>query len=329
MQKCMDWRRVEFDWNAVRAFLATADEGSFSAAARALALAQPTVGRQVAALEAQLGVTLFERSGRGLALTPTGLELVEHVRAMSEAAFRVSRVSAGLSVTLDGPISITASEVDAAFLVAPLVAKLRARHPGIEVELVASNSAQDLNRREADIALRSFRPTEPDLIARRLRDTRAYLYATPHYLRTLGPRVTRAALSRATFIGFDHGDTYRKGLAALGLTLSAANFPLLSQSQHVQWALVRAGAGIGIMVSDVGDHEPGVCRAMKALPPITLPLWLVMHREVRTSRRVRVVADFLAEGLGGDMREAELTWNGQEVVSGPNSKREGGLVRGA
>ena len=314
MHKCMDWRRVEFDWNAVRAFLATAEETSFSAAARALGIAQPTVGRQVAALEVQLGVTLFERVGRGLSLTPTGLELVEHVRAMSEAAFRVSRVAAGLALTLDGPISITASEVDATCLLAPLVAKLRVLYPGIQVEILASNTAQDLRRREADIALRSFRPTEPDLIARRLRDTKAHLYATPKYLRTLGPRLTRDSLSRASFIGFDHTDTYRKGLAALGLTLTAANFPLLSQSQHVQWALVLQGAGIGIATSEVGDRERGVRRVLKALPPITLPLWLVVHREVRSSRRVRVVADFLADALGGQQSDpGTLRWNGREV----------------
>ncbi len=298
MHKCMDWRRIDFDWNHVRAFLVTADEGSFSAAARALGIAQPSVGRQVAALERQLGVTLVERVGRGLTLTPTGLELVEHVRAMSEAAVRVSRVAAGQAVSLDGPICISASELIAAYLLPPLVARLRARHPGIEVEIVASNAPQDLRRREADIAIRNFRPQEPDLIARKLRDSEAYLYASPAYLRTLGPRLSRAALSRATFIGFDHTDTFRKGLIALGLSLTAESFPLISQSQHVQWALVREGAGIGIMMAEVGDAEPGVRRALEDLPPFPVPMWLVTHRDVRTSRRVRVVADFLVEGLG-------------------------------
>jgi len=303
MQKRMDWRRVDFDWNHVRAFLVTADEGSYSAAARVLGIAQPTVGRQVAALEEELGVTLFERVGRGLALTPTGLELVEHVRTMSDAALRVSRVAAGQAVSLDGPICITASEIIATYLLPPLIAKLRARHPGIEFELVASNSPQDLRRREADIAIRNFRPSEPDLIARKLRDGEAYLYATPKYLRTLGTRLTRDALSRATFIGFDHTDTFRKGLAAaLGLSLAPERFPLVSQSQHVQWALVREGVGIGIMMAEVGDAEPCVRRVLKDLPPIMVPMWIVTHRDVRTSRRVRVVADFLAEGLGRPMR---------------------------
>jgi DNA-binding transcriptional LysR family regulator len=298
MQKRMDWRRVDFDWNFVRAFLVTADEGSFSGAARALGVAQPTVGRQVAALEEELGVTLFQRVGRGLALTPTGVELVEHVRTMSDAALRVARIAAGQAVSLDGPICISASEIVATYLLPSLVAQLRARHPGVEIEIVASNAPQDLRRREADIAIRNFRPSEPDLIARKIRDSEAYLYAAPKYLRKLGRRVTREALARATFIGFDHTDTFRKGLAArIGLSLTPESFPLVSQSQHVQWALVREGAGIGIMMAEVGDAEPGVCRALKDLPPITIPMWLVTHRDVRTSRRVRVVADFLAEQL--------------------------------
>jgi DNA-binding transcriptional LysR family regulator len=294
----MDWRRVDFDWNHVRAFLVTADEGSFSAAARTLRMAQPTVGRQVAALEEELGVTLFERVGRGLALTPTGVELAEHVRAMAEAAFRVSRVAAGQAVALDGPISISASEVVATYLLPPLVAALRAQHPGIDVEIVASNAPQDLRRREADIAIRNFRPSEPDLVARKIRDAEAYLYATPKYLRSLGKPLDRDALSRAAFIGFDRADTFRAGLAAaLGLSLTPESFPIVCASQHVQWALVRESAGIGIMMAEIGDAEPSVRRVSKDLPPIPIPMWLVTHRDVRTSRRVRVVADILAQSL--------------------------------
>lgn len=293
----MDARPGDFDWNHVRAFLVTAEQGSFSAAARALGIAQPTVGRQVAALERDLGVALFERVSRGLALTPTGLELVEHMRAMSDAALRVSRVATGQALSLEGSICISASELIAAFLLPPLVAKLRARHPGIEVEIVASNTPQDLRRREADIAVRNFRPTEPDLFARKLRDMEAYLYASPSYLRKLGAPLSREALSGATFIGFDHTDRLREGLAGLGLSLTPESFPLISQSQHVQWALVREGAGIALMIAEVGDAEPGVRRVLPDLPPIEVPMWLVTHREVHTSLRVRVVADLLAEGL--------------------------------
>ena len=134
----MDWRSVTFDWNRARAFLVTAEEGSLSSAARALGMAQPTLGRQVTALEQELGVALFERVGRGLALTPSGLELVEHVRAMGDAARRVSLTASGRSQSIEGTICITATEVYAAFVLPPIAEKLRRSAPGITVEIVAS-----------------------------------------------------------------------------------------------------------------------------------------------------------------------------------------------
>lgn len=297
MHRCMDWRRVAFDWNHVRAFLVTAETGSYSAAAKALGVAQPSVGRQVAALQRELGVTLVERAGRGLAVTPTGVSLLEHVRAMSAAAVEVSRVAAGQSVSLEGLVTITASDLLATYLLPPAIARLRARHPGIELDIVASDAVQDLRRREADLAIRNFRPTEPDLIARKLRDRVAHLYATPAYLRTLGRKLTPAALARAAFIGFNRTDGFRRDLAAMtGLAIEPANLPIACASLHVQWALVRAGAGIGIMMADVGDADPTVSR-VPDLPPIPVPMYLVTHQDVRTSRRLRVVADAIAEEL--------------------------------
>ena len=153
---------ISFDWNRARAFLITAEEGSFSAAARALRSTQPTVGRQVAGLEEELGVTLFERVGTRLELTVSGLELLEHVRAMGDAANRTSLVATGQSESVEGNVSITASEAIAAFLLPPILEKLRRSHPGITLELVISNEARDLHRREADIAIRNFEPEHPD-----------------------------------------------------------------------------------------------------------------------------------------------------------------------
>ncbi len=185
MHFCMDWRAVKFDWNKARAFLVTAEEGSLSAAARALGMAQPTLGRQVDGLEQELGVVLFERVGRGLTLTPSGMELLEHVRGMGEAAGRVSLAAAGQSQALEGSISISASEIYAAVLLPPIVTKLRVEEPGIHVEIVVSNRASDLLRREADIAIRNFRPTEPDLIAKKIGTADAILYAAPSYVEKL------------------------------------------------------------------------------------------------------------------------------------------------
>lgn len=294
----MDWQRLGFDWNRARAFLATADAGSFSGAARALGTTQPTVGRQVAALEADLDVVLFERVGRGLALTPTGLELVEHVRAMAEAATQVSRVAAGQALTLDGPIVISAGELIATYVLPPILIDVRRDHPGIEIELLSTNQISDLGRREADIAIRNFRSDQPDLVARRVREDRARLYAAPDYLASIGDPETPEALAAAgAFVAFDHGTAFLDGLNAIGLPVTAASFPWVSASQHVQWAIVTGGAGIGITLESLGDADPRVVRACPSLPPIPVPLWLTTHREVRTSRRVRVVYDRIVEGL--------------------------------
>lgn len=299
MQSCMDWRSVRFDWNRARAFLVTAEEGSLSAAARALGMAQPTLGRQVAALEEELGVILFERSGRGLVLTPSGLELLDHVRAMGEAAGRVSLSASGQAQAVEGSICLTASEIYSAHLLPPLIARLRREAPGIEVEIVASNAAIDLRRREADIAIRSFRPTQPDLIARRMRDDPARLYASPTYLDRLGGPATPEDLARADFIGFDNTDAYLGALNALGLCLTRRNLSLLTASHLVHWELVKAGAGIGIVPESIGDKEAKVQRVLPdRVAPMPFPIWLTTHRELNTSRRVRMVFDFLAEALG-------------------------------
>lgn len=297
MQICMDWRSVKFDWNRARAFLVTAEEGSLSAAARALGMAQPTLGRQVAALEEELGVALFDRIGRGLALTPSGLELIEHVRAMGDAAGRVSLTASGRSQSIEGTICITTTEVYAAFVLPAIVARLRRSAPNITVEIIASNAISDLRRREADIAIRNGRPTDPELFARKVTDDTANFYATPAYLDRIGTPQSLAELSRADFIGFDDNKPLIEGLNALGFHVSGRNFPVLTGSHLVNWELVKKGLGIGVMQTRVGDAEPLVRRALPAMEPIRVPVWLVAHREVNTSRRVRLVFDLLADEL--------------------------------
>jgi len=297
MQICMDWRSVKFDWNKARAFLVTAEEGSLSAAARALSMAQPTLGRQVSGLEQELGIVLFERVGRGLRLTTSGVELLKHVRDMGDAAGRVSMNALGQSQALEGTICISASETYAAVLLPPIIAKLRILEPGIHVEIVVANHASDLRRREADIAIRNFRPTEPDLIAKKVGDADAVLYATPGYIARIGNPTTPEELRHAHFVNLDHGGMMMKGLNGLGLSLKEENFPLLTESYLVMWELVRQGAAIGILDAYIGDSDPNVKRVLPDLEPLIFPIWLVSHRELNTSRRIRRVFDFLAEEL--------------------------------
>jgi DNA-binding transcriptional LysR family regulator len=293
----MNWAAISFDWNQVRAFLATVEEGSLSAAARALRLTQPTLGRQVAALEQALGVVLFERVGRSLMLTPSGMELLDHVRDMAEAAGRISLAASGRSQAIEGLVRITASDAMSAYTLPPILKRLRAQAPGIEIEVVASNALRDLRRREADIAIRHVRPDQPDLIARLVLESTAHLYAAPAYLDQVGRPANRADMARFDFIGFDDNAPLIDGLNALGLRLTPRNFVLVTNSSVVAWEMIKQGLGIGVMMRELGEATPEVEQVLPELEPIPVPVWLVTHRELHTSRRIRLVFDLLAEEL--------------------------------
>ncbi len=293
----MDWRSIKFDWNRARAFLVTAEEGSLSAAARALGMTQPTLGRQVSALEKELGVVLFERVGLGLILTPSGLDLVEHVRAMGDAASRVSLTASGHSQSIEGNVCITCSEYYAVFILPSIIKKLRKSEPKITIEIIATNTTSDLRRREADIAIRNFRPTQPELIAKKIKEVSARLYATPEYLKEIGDPKKPEDLSRADFISFDDINGLISGLNSLGLSINKQNFPLQTEHFITHWELVKQGLGIGIMPEELGELEPKVVQALSTLEPIGFPIWLTAHRELNTSRRIRMVFDLLATEL--------------------------------
>lgn len=287
----MNWDTLRFDWTKARAFLATVEEGSLSAAARALGVAQPTLGRQVDALERELDTVLFERIGKRLVLTPSGLDLLEHVRAMAEAAQRVALTASGQSQTLDGPIRISAGEAVCAYVLPPILERLRTAHPGIEITLIATGDQSDLQMREADIAIRNVAPTQNDLIARRTPDRPAGFYATPAYMDRIG-----GDLGRADFIGFDTSAAMAEALTTRGFPIAASQFRILSEAHLVQWAMVKAGLGVGIMMCEVGEADPDVVRVAPAFS-VPVPMWVLAHREVKTSRRVRVVYDLFADAL--------------------------------
>ena len=293
----MSWNAIRFDWNRARAFLVAAEEGSLSAAARALGVAQPTLGRQVEQLEEELGLTLFERDKRGIQLTPAGLELLTHARNMADAASGFSLCAAGQTTGIKGKISIAASETIAAVVLPPIIAELRTLEPSIEIDLVVSNSASDLQRREADIAIRHFRPSEPDLYAKKVAEMATQLYASPKYLAQIGHPTTLDELNSAQFINVEEGDVVMHGLNAQGLQLTPDNFPIMTPSYLVMWELVKQGVGIGFLDAAIGDKEPRVQRVLPDFRSFKFPVWLVAHRELKTSRRVRRVFDFLAEKL--------------------------------
>ena len=293
----MDWRSITFDWNRVRAFLVTAEEGSFSAAARSLGLTQPTVGRQVAALESELEVTLFERVGSALQLTESGFELLEHARVMGAAATSLSLRARGQTTQVDGTVRITASQLVSAYLLPPIIAALRTSHPGIRIEIAASNAVQDLRRREADIAIRNGAPEHPDLFAKRLPDAGAGPYASVEYLKPFGGSLTLGEMAEVEVLGFEDQGRMLQGLQAMGLSITQDNFRLVTDDHLVQWQMARQGMGLCLVMDKVGQADPRMRKAIPDFPGIPVPMWLVTHREVQTSRRVRIVFDALAQGL--------------------------------
>ena len=293
----MNWNSIAFDWNQVRAFLAASEEGSLSAAARALGQTQPTLSRQVTGLEQSLGVTLFERGHRQLQLTDAGLELLDHVRAMAEAANRVALVSSGHSQAIEGRVRITASEMLATYYLPAIVRKLREQAPGIVIEIVASDQIRDIIRREADIAIRHLQPEQADLIARRIGFLRGRIYAAQRLLEEVGIPHNFDDLANQPFVGIDNTEALIEGLKEQGLTLNIEQFRVCSTSGTCMLQLIREGLGFGFLPMDTGRlFDDLVCVLPEAFDP-EIPVWLVTHRELHTSSRIRVVYNLLASEL--------------------------------
>lgn len=284
------------DWNQMRALLATVETGSLSAAARRLGLTQPTLGRQVAALEEALGLVIFERVGRSLVLTEAGQRLVNDLRDMGAAAQRVMLSAAAQSQSIEGVVRLTVADVYAGHVLPPLLERVQREAPGIRIEILATGSISDLLRREADIAIRHVRPEQDGLFAKRCKDTAAHIYGTPALLDRLGRPRTGVELARGPFVGAMAGnEVFIAELRQRGVPVGPENFFLSTQSGLTGWEWVRRGMCLGAMVDAVAAHTPEVEIAVPEIEAIPVPVWLVTHRELHTSRRIRLVFDMLVE----------------------------------
>jgi DNA-binding transcriptional LysR family regulator len=290
MRLCMDG----LDWNLVRAFRATAEAGSLSAAARVLRLTQPTLSRQIAALEASLGATLFDRIGKRLVLTVTGLSLIEHARAMGAAAETLELAAAGRAEEVSGAVRISATDAFSAYLLPDIFARIRQAAPQVALTISASNALSDLRRREADIAIRHVRPTEPELIGRLVCEMEARFYASESWVRANGMPASRASLSGHDLMGMDPPEQFSAHLRGIGVDVPPEAFRVMSDSAVTLWEMARKGLGICIMLPAIANRYPEMVEVLGDSPAAIVPVWLVTHREMRTSRRIRVVFDTLA-----------------------------------
>jgi len=288
---------ARFDWSLIRSFLAVLDAGSLMGAARHTGAQQPTLSRHIGELETQLGAPLFERTGRGVVPTATALAIADAARQMEDGAQTLARTLAGRRDASRGSVRITTSEVAATWLLPEVLAALAEQEPGIQVELVASNALSNLLRREADIAVRMVRPTQSTLIARKLADFPIVAAAHSDYLARAGTPRMPADLLQHRLIGYDRDETIVRGFNELGLPLTRDFFALRTDSQVSYGRLVAAGAGIGFVAAYNIVHWPGVQPLLPMLKIPPLPCWLAVHREIRGSKVVRRVYDFLAEAI--------------------------------
>ena len=287
-----------FDWHLVPSFLAALDHGSLLRASKVLHTSQPTLGRHIAELESQLGVVLFERTGRGLVPTTTALTLAEAARSMAQGADQLTRTLIGTQSNHAGTVRITASTTVAVQLLPPLLLQMRHALPAIQVELVASNTVSNLLRREADIAVRMVRPEQGSLVAKKMGEVAVGAFAHRTYLARCRPLTDPGDLMGHDLIGSDTDTAIHDGFKAMGYASDKTRFALRSDDLIVQWSAVRAGLGIGFLPHFLARSDPDVVQLLPdALRIASLPMWLAVHREIRTSQIIRSVYDFLAQAL--------------------------------
>jgi len=285
------------DWSLVQAFLAVAEHGSLSAAARVLGSSQPTVGRQIHAMEEQLGAELFQRHDKGLTLTETGDAMLPPARAMRQAIHDIELRAAGTAETLEGAVRITSSVVVGTEHLPPILARIRREEPRIELELHVSDETSNLHFREADIAVRLYRPTQLDLVTQHLGDLRFAAFAAKSYVEHRGvPRRPEDLLAHDV-IGMDRETAILEGFRQAGFPVEREWFKVRADNPNAYWALVRAGAGIGFGQVLVGARDPGLVEIPLGLDLPKLSVWLTAHEAVRHAPRVARVWELLAQGL--------------------------------
>ena len=285
------------DWNLLKSFVAVAETGSLSAAARKIEVSQPSVGRHVAELERQLGIKLFRRGRAGYELSEDGIALLGRARAMREQAEAISRLALGATEAVAGTVRIAASEVVSAYVLPSMTAAFAETEPGIEIEIVASNQVENLLRRDADIAIRMVEPAQLDLVARKITDIPLTACAATSYLDRRGRPASPAEIVGHDLVGYDRGMELIDGFREFGVEIDRHGFRFRTDNQIVFWEAIRTGNGIGFAQVPLVDREPLVEVILPGLPLPSLPMWLAMHRDVRTSARIRRVADFLHEQL--------------------------------
>lgn len=288
---------IALSWDLLGAFLAVMRTGSLSGASRTLAVAQPTVRRQIAELEGVLGAVLFTRSQTGLAPTEAAVATLPYAESMAAVAEALVRSVSAPTDTDRGTVRVACSEVVGVEVLPPMVADLRRTHPQLQIELSVSNASADLLRRDADVAVRMVQPTQSALVALRVGTVKLALFASEAYLADHAvPRSPADLLRGHALIGKDRDTSFFAALAGAGISLKRKDFALRTDSDVAYLAAIRAGIGVGICQVPLADGPPRLRRVLPKLA-FDLPIWVVTHEDLRASRRVSLVFEHLVRSL--------------------------------
>ncbi|WP_028966350.1 LysR family transcriptional regulator [Sphingomonas phyllosphaerae] len=287
----------EPSWDVYRSFAVVLREGSLSGAARALGMTQPSIARHIDALERAVDGTLFVRTQRGLSPTDHALSLRPHADALVAAAAALRRSGSGGPDAVSGVVRISASHAVGVMHLPPILTDLRRAHPELTIELSLSDQPDDLLQRHADIAVRMFEPTQKALVARHVGDVRLGFHARRDYLDRRGVPNTLADLSGHDLIGFDTETDFIRAAMRHLPSIDRSAFALRVDSDAAQFAAIQAGFGIGICQTVVAERDPALVRILVDALDLPLPIWIVMHEDLKRIRRCRVVFDMLAKAF--------------------------------
>ncbi|MGH6807377.1 MAG: LysR family transcriptional regulator [Ensifer adhaerens] len=297
--------KIEPSWDYYRTFLMVLKEGSLSAAARELGLTQPTVGRHVDAMEEMLGFPLFTRSPQGLLPTDAARALRPYAETLAATSAALLRAASGHQDTVSGTVRISASEVIGIEVLPPILAELHAQYPELTIELSASDAIEDILRQEADIAVRMAVPSQDALVALHIGAVPLGFHAHRCYLDRRGMPEALADLSRHSLIGYDRETAAIRAIIARSPDLPEVRFALKADSNLAQLAAIRAGFGVGICQNALAARDPDILPVLADDFAMKLETWLVMHENLKTAPRCRVVFDALAKGLRAYIRHPQ------------------------
>lgn len=290
----------DFNWNDLRAFLAVARTARLTTAAARLGMDHTTVGRRIAALETGLGARLFDRSPQGYALTPHGERLLPTAERIESLTLAAAADLGEADQAVSGVVRIGAPEGFGSYVLAPLMAPLAERHPGLDIQLIAISGVLSLSKREADIAVTLSAPREGRLVSRKLTDYGLSLYAAPAYLDARPPIRTRADMAGQRFVGYIEDLLYSPELDYMQAPDVDIHVSVQSSNLIAQLQATLAGAGLCVLPDFIAVKQPGLVRVLPDAVHLERSLWLVVHADLKALARIRVVTDMIVASVRAD-----------------------------